>query len=871
MSDQASDNKNIKGFRSIKGQLVFSFLVFAIIQGSIFSAFFWSQGKESKVRQIGDELKKLNLKVQRASNLEKDFFIVETNSEEFYQTGQSVYIEDHKATLVQIKGILEDLKEEKELGKMDIEEDVEAVFSSMWEFEFIFDSLVTNIKERGYQRHGLEGDMRRSLDKLVNGGFNLDQNLVLNIRNLEKEYILRRDFRFADKMVDAVSDLEKNINGRITNSERKLEAMRELERYQAGFERLLVVDASIGLQGQPGLREILSKLSDEIEYMILEIDRKVSARSEKIKKELQLIILALLVVFIIVNITLGIFLFRSLSMPLQKLANSIHNIVDSNFAHKKVYKTEKVAEIGLLSDSFTFMLDKVEERTDEVIRQKEEITTAYENVKLLREIGQEITTNLSVDRIVEVLFQRIEQLIAADLLMVGIYQADLKALEFRGVDKEKGAIKHFYRSLDDNERIGIKCFNSQEILHSNQFTEDLKGKWKGLQPTSEHEDEESVIYVPLNTKNDRIGVLTVQSKHANSYSDFQVNLLRNLTVVVTSAMENALMYEKLEERVKERTAEVVNQKKQIEQKNLQLTSSINYARRIQQAILPDTALIKKHLPDSFIFYRPRDIVSGDFYWFHYIEPQPIYEEQNTFKGNDRIFKGFTNEKIVIAAADCTGHGVPGAFMSMIGHEILNNLVAQERLSTPGEILKEMHISVRKGLRQGATDNRDGMDISICVIDLEAGELSFAGAKNPLLVVKQNENQKSGIEVIKGDLHSVGGKQNKEEENASREFTSHTISLRKEGENQNLEKCSFYIFSDGFQDQFGGKDNTKFYTKRFRNLLWSLADQPMEEQEKVIESTFLEWKGTHTKQTDDILIIGFNLPAVKVSTPKTVNA
>ncbi len=845
------------GFKSIKGQLVFSFFIFILFQSAIFSVFFWSQGKESKIREIADQLKKMNLKVQRASNLEKDFFIVETNNEEFYQTGNSIYIEEHKAALDQIKATLEELLQEKELGKMDIEEDVDGVLVIMGDFEFIFDSLVSNIQERGFQRHGLEGGMRRSLDALINNGFGLDPNLVITIRSLEKEYILRRDFRFAEKMVDAVSALERNIDSRLSNNQRKVEAMQELERYQSTFERLLVVDASIGLQGQPGLREILSKLSDEIEGMILEIDRKVTARSEMIKRDLQFILIGLLVVFLIINIVLGTFLFRSLSTPLQKLARSIHSVVDSNFAHKNIYESKKIAEISLLSKNFRFMLDKVEERANEVLSQKEQISNAYENVKLLSEIGQEITTYLSVDRIVEVLFQRIVHLIDTNLLMVGIHQPDLKALEFRGVDKDKGIIKHFYRSLDDKERIGIRCFTDQKILSSNHFSEDLKERWKDLKPTSDVEDEESIVYLPLSTKSDRIGVLTVQSKYKNAYSDFQFNLIRNLTVVVTSAMENALMYEKLEEKVKERTVEIVNQKKQIEQKNLQLTSSINYARRIQQAILPDWTLIQKHIPDSFIFYQPRDIVSGDFYWFHHIEPQPIYEDKHTFHGVERIFKGFSSEKIVIAAADCTGHGVPGAFMSMIGHEILNNVVAQNGIYKPNEILEEMHLAIRKGLRQQETDNRDGMDISICTIDIEAGQLLFAGAKNPLLMVKHHSKKNPELEIIKGDLLSVGGKQNKETANSTRSFALHSIPLNQE---EDLTHISFFIFSDGFQDQFGGKDNTKFYTKRFRNLLWSIADQPMSEQGKILEKTFNDWKGNKYKQTDDILVIGFNISA-----------
>lgn len=279
-------------------------------------------------------------------------------------------------------------------------------------------------------------------------------------------------------------------------------------------------------------------------------------------------------------------------------------------------------------------------------------------------------------------------------------------------------------------------------------------------------------------------------------------------------------------------SEIEQQRDGLEKQQLELEkayqnirSSIAYAERIQKAKLPELAQIKKAFPESFVLFKPRDQVSGDFYWF-------------TEK----------DDKKIIAAVDCTGHGVPGAFMSLIGSELLYEIVTMLGITSPGEILQLLHEGVNTKLRQDATENRDGMDLAVCVVDTNRQEVQFAGAKNPLVYIENGE-----LKQIKGDKISVGGRRLK---TAGQQFTTHTLSLK--------QTTSFYIFSDGFQDQFGGPEGRKFMIKRLKELLLGISHLPMEEQHMRLDFELDQWQNwpgqRPERQMDDILLIGFRMKA-----------
>lgn len=255
---------------------------------------------------------------------------------------------------------------------------------------------------------------------------------------------------------------------------------------------------------------------------------------------------------------------------------------------------------------------------------------------------------------------------------------------------------------------------------------------------------------------------------------------------------------------------------EIQSKNKKITESINYAKRIQGAILPDTQVINQVLPESFIMYKAKDVVSGDFPWY--------------LKVGDDIF---------IAAVDCTGHGVPGALISLIGYFLLNDIVKSRKITDPGVILDLLDEGVTQTLRQGKNGSKakDGMDIALCKINQKKNEVEYAGAHRPLYFMKEGE-----LEEIKGNKFPIGGGRFKNQTN----FTSHKVKVKK-GD-------SIFFCSDGYPDQFGGPENRKFGPKRLRNLIREHHQDPIGEMAQTFDQSWEEWKGEY-KQTDDVLLIG----------------
>ncbi|MFT5914569.1 MAG: serine phosphatase RsbU (regulator of sigma subunit) [Bacteroidia bacterium] len=293
----------------------------------------------------------------------------------------------------------------------------------------------------------------------------------------------------------------------------------------------------------------------------------------------------------------------------------------------------------------------------------------------------------------------------------------------------------------------------------------------------------------------------------------------------------------LEEKVAERTYEIEQKREEIEiqrdqmqstfkiieKKNKDITASINYAKRIQQAIMPSEGLIRDSIEDFFMIFKPRDIVSGDFYWFAEIEKEGI-------------------TKKVIAAVDCTGHGVPGAIMSMIGNDLLSESVRLLGISEPHEILNYVNTHLKERLQQeSSTTVRDGMDIAICVIDEHKRTVEFAGAKNPVLYIENGE-----MKEIRGDKFPIGGYKGKVHDG----YESHKIEL-------GSEPTWFYLFSDGYQDQFGGENKMKFGKKRLKQTLLENHSKTADEQKAILENELKSWM-KKDKQIDDILFLGFKL-------------
>ena len=291
------------------------------------------------------------------------------------------------------------------------------------------------------------------------------------------------------------------------------------------------------------------------------------------------------------------------------------------------------------------------------------------------------------------------------------------------------------------------------------------------------------------------------------------NLLKETEKKNILAQQNIL----LENKVTERTFELEEKNKEILSKNKEITDSLIYAKRIQAAVLPNLNTVYKILDQSFILYIPKDIVSGDFYEF-------------TQKNN----------KHIIAAADCTGHGVAGAFMSIIGSSLIKSIINEKNITTPSGILDALNEGIIHSLKQHESETHDGMDISICSLDTEKMSLEFAGANRPLWLIRNSE-----LIVYTADKFPIGGLQIKH----NNQFTNHQIKIQ--------QKDTIYLFSDGYADQFGGEQGKKLMTKKLKEILVSIQHLGMSEQKVYLQNYFNAWKGNH-EQVDDVLIIGIRV-------------
>lgn len=257
------------------------------------------------------------------------------------------------------------------------------------------------------------------------------------------------------------------------------------------------------------------------------------------------------------------------------------------------------------------------------------------------------------------------------------------------------------------------------------------------------------------------------------------------------------------------------QKQEVEEKNKEITDSITYAKRIQEAILPPRSELNKHLKNGFVLYKPKDIVAGDFYWL----------EQK-------------NDTILFAAADCTGHGVPGAMVSVVCNNALNRAVREFGITNPAEILSKVRELVIETFEKSRDDVKDGMDIALCSLNLKTNELNYAGANNSLYLVRDGK-----LSEVKADKQPIGIYVTKDS------FTNHKINLQK-GD-------AIYIFTDGYADQFGGEKGKKFKYEPFRKLLLDNENKPMDDQKEILDNSFETWKGSY-EQVDDVCVIGVKI-------------
>lgn len=686
------------------------------------------------------------------------------------------------------------------------------------------------------------------------------------------------------------------------------------------------------------------------------------------EKELKPILSFSLVGLILVWINV-FFVSSRLDKELTLLRQSIKMVIENKFSRKfKLHTLPIEDEIGLISNEVSIMLDKVHQRTTEVLQKRKEIEEAYNTMEKLGAIGREITSHLDVVAIIKDTFSHVEKLLETSLLAVGIYDKIKQGLLFYGIRPNLSIVSVAFDDMTDPNHWGVYCFNSQKETICNSYGECSDKYFSTLLFSEPIEKRESFIYIPLSNGNQRIGVFTVQAFKKNAYTNYHLGILRNLAHYMTVALVNADAFKQidiqkkeiefsseelkkahdfLEIQVNERTKELQKQKEEIELKSHELerlsmvarktdnaimimdaygniqwvndcftriykytyeefikkrgtniiqtsfnpnikstlekcitskksvyyealnvtfdgkevwtqttltpvlnnegeithlltidsdvtlrkeyeiritkqsqdiTNSIIYAKRIQKAILPPIDWFSNNFKDYFLIYKPKDIVSGDFYWM-----------------------GNKSNKLVFALADCTGHGVPGAFMSMLGISLLNEIVKSDEWKNASEILNILREKIKISLRQNHNNYEmsDGMDISLCCINKEDGIIDYAGANSNIYILSNNN-----LMEIKGDKMPIGLYINDEIP-----FTSHTFPLSPDNR--------YYLSTDGFYDQFGGERDSKFSIRRFKDLIIEKSNLSFSDQRYAFESALNKWQGKNT-QIDDICIVGFSI-------------
>ncbi len=623
------------GFKTIRAKLLFSFFIFFLITVFIVLANIWFESREQRSQKILNTLTQINLEIQMAKKIERDFLSDETINPAFYQDSTSDYLEERKIHIAQIKAHFETLKNARELRALDDKSPIDSIIQKFDRYEKVYDQMIAQIIRRGFKDYGLEGEMRTYIHQIEEEAkhYGLDMGKLLMIRRHEKDFIIRKEDQYQDKIKQAIRVLAQDIKQKVPQDSARQTLIHLLGKYQNTFTQLVQTEQKIGFTKNGGLRKRLANISSQIEQKIKELDRTILAEVERIRWQNKTILAIAVASLLLVIILLAFRITHNLSRPVQELSSSIEGVIQQNFSREADFQVlDTQDEIGGLSRDFALMLEKM----------------------------------------------------------------------------------HIY--LDEIEAKSEK----------------------------------------------------------------------------------------------------------IEKKQRLLMDSIQYAQKIQQAILPDEKELKACFPRFFIIYEPMHVVSGDFYWL-------ARHQGRTY----------------LAVVDCTGHGVPGAFMSMIGHMLLNKILVEQKIYEPAAILEALDRQVQAELHQQENRNNDGMDATICVLeeipDSTMTRITFAGAKNDLFYIQNHQ-----VCRLKGTRRSVGG------------TLGHSKNFPFESQQIDLDRDDcIYLSSDGFFDQPNAQ-RRRFGVKRFIEILENHHYTDMPKQKAILSYELKRHMPSSHLQRDDITMVGIRL-------------
>lgn len=521
----------------------------------------------------------------------------------------------------------------------------------------------------------------------------------------------------------------------------------------------------------------------------------------------------------IADILLGLFVSLGLADRVNYLRTEIERRNEENRALIEKQKTKLEKEVAERTREITKINMELVTQQEEVTRQKEqiekandnlkeqqgELRKAYQDINLLSDIGRDITASLDIGVIINTVYKHVEKMMDTTVFGIGTYDAEREVIGFSHFYKDGEMVAYRETSIND-DRLSTWCVRNKKPVFINDFDEEygqyLQEKARGVLV----EERNSIIYYPLIQEEKLLGVITVQSPLKNAYSRNHYRILESLAAYITIALSNYDAYQTIQ-----------LAKDEIDRKNLQITDSLRYARDIQGVILPGERRFKRMFKEHFLLYKPKDFVSGDFFWAEQYE-----------------------NKTFVAVIDCTGHGVPGAFMSLIGTMQLNQILSQTQ--EPSQILDNLHIGIKTALKQDIYNNDDGMDVCLCSIEhleeINRYKIIFAGAKRPLYYVSENS-----LHQLKGTRKTIGGRGKNE-----KPFEQEEIWLN-EGD-------TLYLTTDGYVDQSSPR-NKKIGTMQLLTWLEQVSSQPMNKQGEFLKEE-LKRHQQYVEQRDDITLLGIRL-------------
>ena len=505
-------------------------------------------------------------------------------------------------------------------------------------------------------------------------------------------------------------------------------------------------------------------------------------------------------IFLFLVVTIGGYNIRTYQIQEQK----------RRLEHQVEQRTNELAEKTWELESQTKQL---ENQNSLLEKQSKEIQVAYDNVNILSEVGQKITSTLDMRQMIETVYQNVSALMPVDRFGIAVFNEESQRLEFPFFVEGETYFPFHTKSLRDKKRLSVLCYENQKEIVIQDFEKENKQYATDGIEMELGKTPKSAAYFPLSVEQHAIGILTVQSFQKNAYSNQHITILRSLAAYTSIALDNARAY------------------KTIETNNRNITDSIRYALTIQQAMLPEKELMNSLFDSHFVIFKPLSIVSGDFYWVTKVE---VEEE------------GIVQTRIYAAIIDCTGHGVPGGFMSVIGKTLLDEIVQTQQVKEPAKILELLDKNTRAVLKQDQTSNDDGMDVALlCIenIEEEKFKITFAGAKRPLYFIEKTE-QTPKLKTIKGDRRSIGGRTR----NNPIPFVDNEIILQK--------GSLMYLTTDGFTDQ-PNPERKKIGSLELRKFLETNAPKVMSKQRTELLNLLTEHQ-QESAQVDDISLIGIRV-------------